>query len=125
MGDAAGAQERVAPRYGRRPSIGTGRAWRAPLSNVEVGERDCSLSPLTDPDVRISRIRFLGPWIRYLARSDEWTHRAGGNTYTLSSRLNVSHDTLACCARRLSHRCHIRPTQNRKRWIAYEFPVIP
>jgi len=95
------------------------------LARVEVGERDCSLSPLTDPDVRISRIRFLGPWIRYLARSDEWTQRAGGNTYTLSSRLNVSHDTLACCARRLSHRCHIRPTQNRKRWIAYEFPVIP
>ena len=82
------------------------------------------LPPLTDPDVQISRIRFLGPWIRYLAKI-EWTHRAGGKGYTLSSRLNLSHDILARCDRRLSHRRHARPTQYRNRPIAYEFPVIP
>ena len=123
------ATEEARRLYGQEPAAPTWAASPAaapePRLAVEVGERDCSLSPLTDPDVRISRIRFLGPWIRYLARNAEWTHRAGGKAYTFSSRLNVSHDIPACCARRLSHRCHIRPTQYRKRWIAYEFPVIP
>ena len=51
---------------------------------VEVGERGSPLPPLTDPDVRISRIRFLGPRIRYMTNS-EWTQRGGGNGYRCSS----------------------------------------
>ena len=49
-----------------------------PEFRVEVGERGFPLPPLTDPDVRNSRIRFLGPRIRYETKV-EWTQRGGGS----------------------------------------------
>jgi len=74
-----------------------------------VAPRDCSPGAPTDPDVRISRIRFLKPRFRY-ARSTEWTTRAGGNGCRRRSRFICTQLSMALRERRLSHLRHARAT---------------
>src|SRR5262249_7594605 len=81
--------------------------WR---SSVEVGKGAYAPSPLTDPDVLNSSIRFLGPWFHFVT-SLEWMHLGGGSGYRCNSRLNLSQNILARCERRLSHRRHTWFTQ--------------
>ena len=65
------------------------------LDLIEVARGGCPPRALTDPDVQVSRIRFLGPQIRYVRRT-EWTHRAGGSGYVWRRHVNLRHGIVLC-----------------------------
>lgn len=130
----AGAREAHSTLSGSQTSGRTLRRAdnRPPLSVIDrqaeklagSAQRGEPARPPTDPDVRISRIRFVKQRVRY-ATYTEWTTRARGSGKTSSSwriRVQFQRDFHE---RRFNHLYQIFGTRCRSATSARPLPVIP
>ena len=91
------------------------------VRHSRVAPGDCSPGALTDPDVRISRIRLFGTQIRYAGERACGT----GSGYRCKSRFILVHVIRARCERRLNDFRQAATTRLRNFSVQLTLPLIP